>query len=131
LFEGDKPPKAPRGDGTVPSSLARDEEPFLLSPPVVRNLPQTPLGASLQSCRHGGGFWGLSSPKQSSKPPKNTINQLSFCQFLECQAPPHKLKAPRRNAKPPLLKTFWRRFCITTCIKISGGSFGNYCCTKT
>ena len=41
-----------------------------------------------------------SYPKQSSNPSIfetwNTINQLSFCQFLKCQAP------PRRNAKPPI-----------------------------
>ena len=46
-------------------------------------------------------FWVLSPPKQSSKPPQietwHTINQLSFCQFLECQD-------PRRNAKPPYWK---------------------------
>jgi len=35
----------------------------------------------------------------------NTINQWSFCQFLECQATQHKRKAP-------LLKTFWQRFCL-------------------
>ena len=53
-----------------------------------------------------GGFWGLSPLKQSSKTPKiktwNTINQLSFCQFLEWQSSPHKAKAPHRNAKPPI-----------------------------
>jgi len=31
------------------------------------------------------------------------LNQWSFSQFLECQAPPHKRKAP-------LSKTFQRRF---------------------
>ena len=55
-----------------------------------------------------GVFGGLSPPKQSSKPPQietwNAINQWSFCQFLECQVPPYKCKAP-------LLQTFWRRFC--------------------
>jgi len=55
------------------------------------------------------GGWGLSPPKQSSNPIQlvetwNTINQLRFCQFLECQAPPHKAKAPRRNANPPYWK---------------------------
>ena len=34
----------------------------------------------------------------------NTIHLLNFCQFLQCQAPPHKSKAPCRNAKPP----YWR-----------------------
>jgi len=40
------------------------------------------------------------------------MNQWSFCQFLECQAPPHKRKAPphKRKAPPqkrkaPLLRT--------------------------
>ena len=41
----------------------------------------------------------------------NTVNQWSFCQFLECQATLHKRKALRRNANP-LLKTLWRRFCL-------------------
>jgi len=27
---------------------------------------------------------------------------VEFCQFLECRAPPHKAKAPRKNAKPPI-----------------------------
>jgi len=30
---------------------------------------------------------------------------VEFCQFLECQAPLHKHKVP-------LLKTFWRQFCV-------------------
>jgi len=48
-----------------------------------------------------GGFWGLSPPKQSSKSPQtetwNTINQLRFFQFLECQA-------TCTNPKPPYWK---------------------------
>jgi len=55
-----------------------------------------------QSRRH----WGLWYDQPTNKTPSpqieiwNTINQWSFCQFLECQAPLHKRKAP-------LLKTFW------------------------
>jgi len=64
--------------------------------------------------RRYGGFWGDSHPKQSSKRPQietsNTINQLSFCQFLECQARPHKPKTPAKT-QSPLIETFWRRFC--------------------
>jgi len=30
------------------------------------------------------------------------MNQWSFSQFLECRVPPHKCKAPRRNATPPI-----------------------------
>jgi len=37
-------------------------------------------------------------------PLRHTINQLSFCQFLECQAPQHKPKSPRSKAKPPYWK---------------------------
>jgi len=63
-----------------------------------------------------GGFWGLSPPKQSSKSSQtetwNTKNQLGFCQFLECQATPHKPKVPSQKRKAPLLKPFWRRFCV-------------------
>ena len=71
------------------------------------------LGESYRQCfvqsRQHGGFSGLRPPpKQIFKPPQietwKTINQWSFCQFLECQDhPPHKRKGP-------LLKTFWRRF---------------------
>jgi len=54
-----------------------------------------------------GGFCGL-SPKQSSKPLQiekwNAINQWSFCQFLECQAPPHKRKASLQKRKAPYWK---------------------------
>jgi len=35
------------------------------------------------------------------------FKSVEFCQILECQATLHKRKAP-------LLKTFWRRFCINT-----------------
>jgi len=46
-----------------------------------------------------GGILGAYPPKGSSKPPTNetwnTIDQLRLCQFLECQAPPHKRKTPR------------------------------------
>jgi len=55
-----------------------------------------------------GALVGLAPPNKATSPQIetwNTINQWSFCQFLECQAPPHKRKAP-------LLKTFWRRFWI-------------------
>ena len=45
-----------------------------------------------------GGILGLSPPKQSSNPPqietRNTINQLRFCSFLECQAPPAQTQSP-------------------------------------
>jgi len=44
-----------------------------------------------------GELLGAYPPKQGSKPPKlkhETINQLKFCQFLECQAPPHKPNPP-------------------------------------
>ena len=60
--------------------------------------------ASVPSTRMG--FWGLSPLKQSSKPiqieTRNTIKQLSFCQFLECQAPRTNPKPHHRNAKPPI-----------------------------
>jgi len=55
---------------------------------------------SPQSRRHGAAFGGLAPQIETW----NTINQLSFCQFLECQAP-----AQTQN---PLLKTFWRQFCL-------------------
>ena len=50
-----------------------------------------------------GGFGGLSTPKQSTKPLKlkheRLLHQWSFFhQFF--------------NVKPSLLKTFWRRFCM-------------------
>jgi len=31
---------------------------------------------------------------------------VEFCQFLECQAPRNKPKAPPQKRKAPLLKTF-------------------------
>ena len=56
----------------------------------------------------GGGFWGLIPPKQSSKYPQietwNTINQLRFCQFLECHVPAPTQIPPRRNANSPYWK---------------------------
>ena len=52
-----------------------------------------------QSAQSRGGFGGSIPHKQSSKPPQietwNIINQWSFCQFLEYQA-------PSTNAKPPI-----------------------------
>jgi len=45
-----------------------------------------------------GGFWVLIPPKERSKSPQietwNTINQLRFCQFLECQAPHAQAQSP-------------------------------------
>jgi len=49
------------------------------------------------------------------------MNQWSFCQFLECQAPPHKRKAPPQKRKAPLLRTFWRRFWSAWCSDASSG----------
>jgi len=43
------------------------------------------------------------------------MNQWSFYKILECQAPLHKRKAP-------LLKTFWRRFCLFRSIVENSGS---------
>jgi len=57
---------------------------------------------SAQSRRHGWALVGVALPSKASIPQiesRNTTNQWSFCQFLECQAAPHKSKAP-------LLKTF-------------------------
>jgi len=57
---------------------------------------------SAQSRRHGMALVGLVPPNKAQSPQAetwNTINQLRFCQFLECQVPPHKPKAP-------VLKTF-------------------------
>ena len=59
----------------------------------------------IQSRRHGG-LLGAKPPKTKLQAPQikawNTIHQLSFCKFLECQSPPHKSKGPHRNAKPPI-----------------------------
>jgi len=56
-----------------------------------------------------GGFRGFIPPSKAPSDPEietwNTTDQWSFCQCLECQATSHKRKAP-------LLKTFWRRFCL-------------------
>ena len=68
-----------------------------------------------------GAFGGL-APQTRIQAPRietlNHINQLRFCQFLECQVPLHKPKAPQKR-KAPLLKTFRRRFCSKV-----GGIFG-------
>ena len=53
-----------------------------------------------------GSLMGL-GPKQNSKPPQiewNTLNQWSFCQILECQAPPYT------NVSPPT-----EDFLVTAC----------------
>ena len=59
-----------------------------------------------QSRRHGG-FWGISTPKQSAKTHQielwSTVNRWSFYQVSECQATLNRRKAP-------LSKTFCRRF---------------------
>jgi len=64
------------------------------------------------------GFWGL-SPQAKLQPLQietgNTINQLRFCQFLDCHALPHKPKASPQKCKAPLVKTFWRWFWATYC----------------
>ena len=55
-----------------------------------------------QSCRHGG-LLGLSPLNKAPSLPNWNMkhyNQLSVCQFLECQVPPHKPWSPRRSAKP-------------------------------
>jgi len=47
-----------------------------------------------------GNFWGLSPPNKAPSPQIetwNSIKQLRFCQYLECQAP--RTKPPCRNAK--------------------------------
>jgi len=62
--------------------------------------------AALDSVSSPWGLWCGYPPKQSSQPQSeiwNTMNQWSFCQFSEFQAPLHKRKAP-------LLKTFWTFF---------------------
>ena len=55
-----------------------------------------------------GGFGGLSPPQTKLQNPQietwSTIHQWRFGQFLECQPPSHKCKAPRRTAKPPTEK---------------------------
>jgi len=53
---------------------------------------------SAQSIRRGGTLVSLVSQTKLQAPQIetwNTINQWSFSQFLECQAPPHKRKAPQ------------------------------------
>ena len=97
-------------------------------PPTLRKVPP-PMTKPIPSPR--GSFSGLSIPKQSTKPTQietwNTINQCRFCQFLECQAPPHKFKANPQKRKAPLLKTFWQRFCTKPlyqlqCVACEGGT---------
>jgi len=50
-----------------------------------------------RSRRHGEAFGGL-APQTKLQAPQietwNTINQLSVCQFLECQAPPAQTQSP-------------------------------------
>jgi len=71
---------------------------------------QKDVSAALTVFHNGEGFGGL-VPQNKFQARRieiwNSINQWSFCQFLECQAPLLK-----RNA--PLLKTFWRWFWAST-----------------
>jgi len=57
-----------------------------------------------------GSLVGL-APQTKLQAPQNRnikhFTSVEFCQILECEAPPHKRKAP-------LLTTFWRRFCAKT-----------------
>jgi len=45
---------------------------------------------------------------------------VEILSILECQAPPHKPKAPAQKRKAPLLKTFWRRFCSDVSLMCQG-----------
>jgi len=61
-----------------------------------------------------GGLWGLTAQTKLQAPQtetRNTINQLRFCQFLECQAPRINPKPPRRNANLPYWKLSGDGFC--------------------
>jgi len=53
-----------------------------------------------------GVFGGLAHPNKTPSPQietRNTINQLSFCQFLECQAPPVQTQtSPAETQIPPV-----------------------------
>ena len=63
---------------------------------------------SLQSRRHGG-FWGLSpTNKAPSLPPNWTMKHYESVKFLWN----FRMSSPWTNVKPPILKTFWRRFWI-------------------
>ena len=59
------------------------------------------------------GFWGLSPPKRSSKPPKLQYETLliswDFVKFWSVKPLPHKPQVPPQKRKAPYWKTFWRR----------------------
>jgi len=48
-----------------------------------------------------GVLLGAKSPKQNSKPPKLKHKSVEFLSIFRMLSPPHKPKAPHRNAKPP------------------------------
>jgi len=58
-------------------------------------------GELMQSRRHGGAFGGLApQTKLQATPPFetwNTLNRLSFCQFLECQDPAQTQSPPEKS----------------------------------
>jgi len=58
-----------------------------------------------QSRHREGALVGLTSQNKAPSPKIETrnVNQWSFCQFLECQAPPHKRKSPLLNCLATVL----------------------------
>jgi len=76
----------------------------------VPHLPLLDVCSNRGAKREMGGTdlkWGGGHhPKQSSKPPPietwNTINRLSFCQFLECQAPAQTQSPTTETQSPPI-----------------------------
>ena len=53
--------------------------------------------------------WGPYPPNKAPRPrieTWNIINQLSFCQFLECQAPPAQTESPPAETQRPHIENF-------------------------
>jgi len=72
-----------------------------------------------------GGFGGLCTPKQSSKPPNWNVkhyNQWSFCQFLQCQAPPAKTQSPPAEPVSPPIVNF-----VATVLPHAGVTYLSVC----
>ena len=63
---------------------------------------------------------GLNRANKASSPPNWNTKHYKSVEILSIfgvSSPPHKPKAPPQKRKPPLLKTFWRRFLLPVTIK--------------
>ena len=78
---------------------------------------ESKLYSLFSSVAKGGALVGLAPPKKAPSSPNlkhETINQWSFCQFLECQAPRQTQRPPIENFVATVLIIFIRYCQVAT-----------------